>query len=88
MDTKRTVMDTEVAAPSSSKVPKGGEPKTREEALEEIARVVDPTIRAWKKATAEHDAAKAEKAEATYNRTLDEATIKYEKWCKTHRQPP
>jgi hypothetical protein len=87
MDPKKTELDTEVAAPSSAKAPRG-EPKTREEALEEIARVVDPTIRAWKKATAEHDPAKVEKAEATYNKTLDEATIKYEKWCKAHRQPP
>jgi len=87
MDSKDPEMDIEESAPSSTKGPKG-EPKTREEALEEIARVVDPTIRAWKKATAEHDPAKAEKAETAYNKALDEATIKYEKWCKAHHQPP
>jgi hypothetical protein len=87
MDSKDTELANQVSAPSPSKAPRG-EPKTREEALEEIARVVDPTIRAWKKATAEHDAAKIEKAEALYNKTLDEATVKYEKWCKAHRQPP
>jgi|HubBroStandDraft_3_1064219.scaffolds.fasta_scaffold1228236_1 hypothetical protein len=87
MNPKVKAQDTEVSPPMTSKAPKG-DPKTREEALEEIARVVDPTIRAWKKATADHDAAKIEKAEANYNKTLDEATIVYERWCKAHRQPP
>jgi hypothetical protein len=87
MKSKEPEVESEVEATAPGKATKG-EPKTREEALEELARVVDPTIRAWKKATAEHDAAKAEKAEATYIKTLDEATAKYERWCKAHRQPP
>ncbi|MCI4347264.1 MAG: hypothetical protein L3J97_01430 [Thermoplasmata archaeon] len=60
----------------------------KEKALAELDRAVDPLIRAWKKATTEHDAAGAEKAEAAYNKALDLATAKYTKWAKDHGEEP
>jgi hypothetical protein len=60
----------------------------KEKALAELDRAVDPFIRAWKKATTDHDAAGAEKAEAAYNKALDAATAKYTKWAKDHGEEP
>ncbi|MCI4324022.1 MAG: hypothetical protein L3K03_08455 [Thermoplasmata archaeon] len=84
-------MPAEKTKPKKESVPtkssKGG-PSTKEEALEELARAVDPLIRTWKQAMAEHDEAKAEKGEAAYNKALDTATATYEKWCKAHRVAP
>jgi hypothetical protein len=86
METKRREGATPKPRTAETKVAKSG-PKTREEAIAQLARAVDPWIRSWKKATAEHDQAKAERSEAAYNAALDAANIKYEAWCKAHHQP-
>ncbi|MCI4334544.1 MAG: hypothetical protein L3K04_02800 [Thermoplasmata archaeon] len=63
-------------------------PTAKEEALAEIDRAVDPIIRSWRQATREGAQAKAEKFEAAYNKALDAATLKYERWCKAHGEVP
>jgi hypothetical protein len=64
------------------------EPTAQELALAELDRAVDPLIRSWKQATREHEQAKADRLEAAYNRALDAATAKYERWCKAHGVEP
>ncbi len=71
----------------TNKRPKA-EPTPKEEALAELDRAVDPFIQAWKQATREHAQAKADRAEAAYNKALDAANTKYERWCKAHGEEP
>ena len=83
-DEKRTKMKKDTA---TDKPPKS-ELSPQEAALAEIDRAVDPIIRAWRLATREHAQAKADRLEADYNRALDVATAKYERWAKAHGVEP
>ncbi|MCI4319772.1 MAG: hypothetical protein L3K23_06550 [Thermoplasmata archaeon] len=71
----------------TAKPPKSA-PTAQEAALAELDRAVDPIIRAWRLATREQAQAKADKLEADYNRALDAATAKYERWAKAHGVEP
>jgi hypothetical protein len=71
----------------TTKAPKV-EPTPKEEALAELARAVDPLIRALRQAMREHAQAKADRIEATYNDALDVANAKYERWSKAHGEDP
>ncbi|MCI4364180.1 MAG: hypothetical protein L3K13_07800 [Thermoplasmata archaeon] len=60
----------------------------KEVALASLDRTMEPFIRTWKQATHAHAQAKADLAEAAYNKALDAASAKYEAWCKLHHETP
>jgi hypothetical protein len=60
----------------------------KEEALAALDRTMEPLIKTWRQATHDHAQAKADLAEAAYNKALDAASAKYEQWCKAHGEKP
>jgi hypothetical protein len=58
----------------------------KEVALAALDKTMEPYIKTWRQATHDHAQAKADLAEAAYNKALDAASAKYEAWCKLHRE--